>query len=281
MKSKKTKHNKKRNTAFLYEILVRQITKSIVNGESDKKRTAIKLCREFFHKGTPMAIEKRIYDSVLSLGDVSTDISEKVMEEAKKDYDKLDKKEIFNEQTKLINKINKELSQDTYQIFIQNYKDLATVAQILNQELPVKERVLLENEYTKKRTLNEKEEMAPTDSLVYKMFVKSFNEKYGSLLHEQKELITRHALSFSDNGLALKVFLSEELRRLKEAVQESKAFPYIKEDSAMSKRMDSVYGILESFREKEEVDSESISKLLEIQDLVRELKENDSNAIND
>lgn len=280
MKHKKNKHNKKRNTAFLYEILVREITRSIVNGEHGKKKASIKLCREFFQKGTPLSEEKRIYDSLLGLSDISEDIADRILDEAKKDYEKLDKVEIFNEQTKLINQVNKELSPSTFQIFVQNYKDLATVAQILNQELPVKERVLLERKYVNNRAEDAVEDMKPTDSLVYNTFVKSFNEKYGSLLKEQKELVTRHALSFSDNGLSLKVFLNEELTRLKSLILKAKEIEYIKEDTAMNEKMDGVYSILESFREKEVIDQEAISNVLEIQELAKELWEKDNNAIN-
>ena len=38
----KLKHNKKRNTAFLYEILVRQLTKSIIDKNNDEKKMRIK-----------------------------------------------------------------------------------------------------------------------------------------------------------------------------------------------------------------------------------------------
>jgi len=37
---KKLRHNKKRNTAFLYEALVREVTKSVM-GKSDKSKETI------------------------------------------------------------------------------------------------------------------------------------------------------------------------------------------------------------------------------------------------
>ena len=33
----KMKHNKKRNTAFLYEVIIRELTKAIVEGDKNKK----------------------------------------------------------------------------------------------------------------------------------------------------------------------------------------------------------------------------------------------------
>jgi len=278
MKNKKNKHNKKRNTAFLYEILVREITRSIVNEDREKEQIALGICKDFFRKGSTLREEKDIYDSLLSLGGVDNSITEKIMSEAKKDYDRIDKKEIFNEQTKVVNRINKNLSSDTFGLFVQNYKDLATIAQILNRELPAKERVLLENKFLIDKKEDTKEEMEPTDSLVYKMFVDNFNKKYGSLLGEQKDLVMRYALSFSDNGLSLKAFLNEELGRLKKVMVEAKESEHIKDDESMKAKLGEIYSILESFKEKQEIEQQSISKLLEIQELAKELGENKSNA---
>ena len=45
------KHNKKRNTAFLYECLIRELTKAILK-EDKQRQTKVKgLLREFFTKG--------------------------------------------------------------------------------------------------------------------------------------------------------------------------------------------------------------------------------------
>jgi hypothetical protein len=272
MKLKKSKHNKKRNTAFLYEVLVREITRTVVSGDIEKKQRAIKICKEFFRPGSILKKEKEIYDSLLTLEDISADVAEKIVVEAKKDYEIIDKTEIFNEQTKLINKINKELSPGTFNAFVQNYKDLATIAQILNRDLPTKERVLLENNFFSKVEGKQREEMQPTDNLVYKTFVKKFNESYHGLLEEQKSLVTHHALSFSDQGLSLKAYLNEELPRLKTVVRDGMNSQYVKEDELMYEKMQQVCAILESFKDKEEIDQESILKVLEIQELAEEMQ---------
>ncbi len=48
----KRKHNKKRNTAFLFEALVIELTKSLV--ESDRSRTASirEILSQYFHQDT-------------------------------------------------------------------------------------------------------------------------------------------------------------------------------------------------------------------------------------
>ena len=44
--SAKIKHNKKRNTAFLYEVLVRHLTKSVIDNDSEKKRLVASIIKE-------------------------------------------------------------------------------------------------------------------------------------------------------------------------------------------------------------------------------------------
>ena len=42
----KVKHNKKRNTAFLYESLVKELTKAIVRQQEERKGKIIKIIKE-------------------------------------------------------------------------------------------------------------------------------------------------------------------------------------------------------------------------------------------
>ena len=72
------------------------------------------------------------------------------MVEDKKDFDSLDRKNIFNEQTALINRINKALGNKTFSNFIPNYKDLATVGLFLqDSNIGAKKRIMLEDKMVK------------------------------------------------------------------------------------------------------------------------------------
>ena len=46
----KQRHNKKRNTAFLYETLIVELTKSSVRNDTNRKRNVIAILKEFFSK---------------------------------------------------------------------------------------------------------------------------------------------------------------------------------------------------------------------------------------
>jgi hypothetical protein len=83
------KHNKKRNTAFLYECLIRELTKAIIK-EDKKKQIKVKgLLREFFTKGKVLSQELELYKSLLENNKLENDYSRRLMVETKKDYDNL------------------------------------------------------------------------------------------------------------------------------------------------------------------------------------------------
>jgi len=275
-KTPKSKHNKKRNTAFLYEVLIQDIARSVMSGSTKRKEIALNICKEFFSRGSILHKEKELYMTMLQASDVDSKLVEKLLEEAKKEYNKLDVKEIFNMQTKLVNRINKRLTPAVFGNFVSNYKDLATISQILNQSIPVKKRVVLEHAFIQNAGMSTgapKDVMAPTDNLVYKTFVKSYNEKYQDrLLEEQKEVITRFATSFSDNGLSLKIYLNEELVRLKDVLRESLTATVIQEDASMFSKTKEVLAILESYKETKLFDDDLVIQILEIQNLAEEMK---------
>ena len=105
----------------------------------------------------------------------------------------LDKKRLFQEQSALINKINRTLSNKVYKNFVPNYKTIASVYSIFQDALPVKDRVLLEENIVDQMSSSIDQQpqlQQPIDSLTYKTFVGKFNEEYsGSLNEEQKKLL--------------------------------------------------------------------------------------------
>tara|TARA_B100000686_G_C16749412_1_gene951515 strand:+ start:914 stop:1729 length:816 start_codon:yes stop_codon:yes gene_type:complete len=216
------KHNKKRNTAFLYECLIKELTKAIVR--EDKKRQTItkKVLKEFFSKNSELRKELNLYNSLLDSKNLNESFSRRLLEETKKDFYGLNRKKIFNSQTNLINVMNQKLGHQVFSNFIPNYKDIASVGLYFsNNRLGAKKRIMLEENLIKLLGSETKvlTEMKHLDNLEYKTFVNKFNETYERTLRtEQKDLLTNYIVSFSDNGVGLKSFLNEEIGRLKKAV---------------------------------------------------------------
>lgn len=270
---KKIKHNKKRNSVFLYEALMKEITGCILHKDEMRKAVIISLFKEHFHKNSLLRYELEIYQGVLETRGLQRDVAERILIESQKAYSKLDKTDIFNEQTKLVNSINRRLTPGVFSNFVANYKTMATIAQIFNETLPAKDKVILENiliERMCSKNAETEPAMKPLDDLVFKTYIKKFNEKYGNvLLKEQKELLTHYIMAFSDGGTALKFFLNEEIGRIRGLVVETAKKPEFKNDKQLLEMMKKLGGKIEDFKIKK-FDQAMLADLLKIQNFVKE-----------
>jgi hypothetical protein len=268
------KHNKKRNTAFLYECLIKELTKAIVR--EDKKRQFItqRIIKEFFHKKSELRKELILYTSLLESNSLGGGFSKRLLEETKKDFYGLNRKKIFNAQTTLINRINHELDVGVFSNFIPNYKDIASFGLYFqNQRLGAKKRIMLEENLVKflGRKENVLTEMKHLDNLEYRTFVNKFNTAYERTLRtEQKDLLTNYIVSFSDNGLGLKSFLNEEIGRLKCSVQQ-----HIVEGSTSPNKENfkKVKAKLDNYTQMP-INQQMVEEIFYIQDLVAEVSKN-------
>jgi hypothetical protein len=273
------KHNKKRNTAFVYEALIRELTSSIVKNNKNKQTKIVSIMKEHFREGSELTKELNLYKTIYETKDIDKNIAEKIVTEVKSKYTELNKKAVFLEQSSLINKINKTLSRKLFTNFVPNYKSIASVYSIFQEALPIKDRVLLEENIIQQMSQScetKQEDQSPIDNLVYNTFVNKFNEEYSTFLSEsQKTLLSKYVSSFSDNGIELKHYLNEEIGDLKERLEDYKQDPDIKEDESLKQKINQVYSILESYKEKE-IDRDLIEIVLKTQDLIKEIDQNDN-----
>ena len=273
----KLKHNKKRNTAFLYETLIRGLTKAIVEKNKELKDELVSILKEHFEKNSLLYKELKLYKTLCETYDLEPHVAEKLVYEIKREHLNIDKKQLFNEQSVLIKKINTLLSRSSFSNFLPNYKSLATVYQIFNEETPIKKRVLLENALVKKMASKFGEGelgIKPIDNIVYKSFVNRFNSEYSpKLLEEQKKLLNRYVSSFVDNGIELKIFLNEEISRLRQVTETSLNLKDVLDDKTMVEKTKKVLDILESFK-KSKIDKKLVMQVLKIQSLAKEIQSN-------
>jgi hypothetical protein len=264
------KHNKKRNTAFLYECLIKETTRAIVRKDEAKKDVIISIIKENFAKGTPLYNDLQLYKQLLETKNLKTEFATRFIVEVKKDWEALDRKEVFNQQTKLIKQINEALGSDVFGNFVQNYRNLATIGQFFNSSsVTAKNRLVLEDKVKILVMIEEKEQkedkMIHLDKLTYNTFVNKFNETYQhTLRNEQRNLLTNYITSFSDNGLGLKAFMNEELGRIKEEID-------LLTDSPYSGRLQEIKTKLDSYANVP-LTEQIVKEVFYIQDLIAEIK---------
>jgi hypothetical protein len=269
----KIRHNKKRNTAFVYEALIRENTVAILRGDAETQKTIIEIVKRHFSPSTPLKKELECYRSLYENQDLDAETHQKILKECKLQRALISTPELFAAQTALIHEVNKSLSPSIFKNFVPNYKTLATIAQIFSDTTTPKQRVILENqmiaEMQEKRDPSQIAEQI--DNVVYRAFVKKFNDKYeGELLDEQKELLAHYIASFSDNALGLKTFLNEEISRLKDIMSAAPLREYIKEDSDMVEKSKQVLTILDSYAQAG-MNEKMLTTILKTQKLAKEM----------
>jgi len=275
-----SKHNKKRNTAFIYEALVREVVKQSIAKNIEKRNLAISLLKEFFNKNTLLYKDLQLYKSILETKETKEKIAFKILVEAKNVKTNINKKMLFMEQSKIIKKINKELSPEVFMNYIPTYKYLASIGMFFGDNLNPKQKVLLEEKILEYMTIaenkNNLKEEKKLDNLVVKSFVKRFNDTYNNkLLKEQKELIS-HFINSADpeRRIEFQLYVDREIDRLKYVLIENKDSSDVTKDEYIKIKFNEILLFLKNSHQQK-LNESFILKIAQIQELAKEIQTND------
>jgi len=269
----KIKHNKKRNTAFLFEALLREITKATIHGDKKRKNIALKIIKEHFSKRNVLYAELQLFKNIYESTELDHITAQKILYECRSDYSRLDKREIFKRQSLLIAEVNRKLSSKIYNNFVPSYRSLASIAALFGESTPVKSRVLLEGKLLKEmmRQASPIKQIKEVDNIVFKQFVKNFNKEYGQLLPEQKKTISLYLGSKTQ----LLSYLNEEMGRLVQELQKGIETKEIKSDRIMLENTKKVINVLDDIK-KSEIGESQLVDILKVQKLVNEINSDDN-----
>lgn len=276
----KIRHNKKRNTAFVYEALIREATVAAIKGDVERRDKVFKVIKRHFKNGSILKRDLDCYRSLYEGQNLDQTLSEKIVKEAKIAQRLIDPHGLFKKQSALIDDINKEVSPSVFGNFVPNYKTLASISQIFSGRLSPKRSIVLESQLIS--NMSRKPESTPNqekvDDVVLKTFISKFNDKYGGeLLDEQQQLLSHYISSFADNSVELKMYLNEEISRLKNDIARAKNSPEIKDDKEMAEKADEIIIKLEDFA-NQNINESVLLTVMKTQKLVKEIYSNvDSN----
>ena len=268
----KKRHNKKRNIAFVYEALVREATVAVMRKDAGRRDKVVNILKKHFGQDSLLKRELDCYRSLYENQSLDETTSQKILVEARMHRRAIDPNGLFKQKTELIKDINQDLSPSVFNNFVPNYKSLATISQIFSTKTSPKTRVMMEQQVIAAMSRKPNTEDAPEiDNVIYQSFVKKFNDKYGGeLLDEQKALLAHYISSFSDNALQLKMFLNEEIARLKSELEKAKSTSEIKADSEMLEKTGRVVERLNGFA-KAEINEHLLLTVLNTQSLIKEI----------
>lgn len=272
-----SRHNKKRNTAFIYEALVREVVKQSIKENKDTRNKVIEIIKKHFHQDSALYHDLVFYKTLLETRDTTEKFAVKLLKETLSKRSRLNKARLFKEQSIIISKINKDISKSVFMNYVPSYKHLASLGQLFNDSLKPKAKVLLEEKIVETMISAESQSLPKekqVDRMVINSFVKRFNNTYGnSLLEEQKELLNKF---IAEESSVFKMHIEREISRLKEILEKNKDHEEITKDSLMLSKYNDVLVFLNETH-KHPIDEALILKLTQIQQLANEIHLNDKN----
>jgi hypothetical protein len=218
-------HSKKRNTGLLYEFLVAHISKCLVSGDDSGATDATDLLKESFAKGTELNKEFRIIQSLYKSKFNNEQIALNLISDAKQFNSNINEKTIEKEKRSLVEGISRLNNSFFYDHPVPDYKIFATIQTLLSSwRRPISEgflkrsqyeEVLLEHLTRKEKPVESSqslsEDVPGMNRLVLRLMTGKINEKWSTLIPEQKELIK--SWIFKDES---KTPLPERLNKIKE-----------------------------------------------------------------
>lgn len=225
---KQIKHSKFRNTGFLFELLVRQVTSDILN---NRKGIAEGLLKKYFNSKTELSNELKLYQFIVSERYNNENRAERFVDAVIESRKKLDEKKILKEKYNLIKEIKENYSIDEFlRSQIPNYKVLASIYKIfeyksnevqnydpkdfVNTKYTLVEHLVsknLQNKDINESTITSqlKNEDKEIQILSYNILVDSFNKKYSNLNEKQKSLLKEYINSFTNSDNLISYFKTE------------------------------------------------------------------------
>lgn len=216
-------HSKKRNSALLYDFLVRKISSSLIEGDEKTANRALKILKTSFKPGSELYREFRLINALAAATVSNPSTATSVIQEAKNAVRTHDYGELDREKSLLIRNINHQLNEDSlfYEQSVPQYRILATVQTLVNEwRRPTGdiEKVALYEDVLTNHLLAPKTpevdgglvESSTIDSrLIVKAMTKRLNERYSGVLTPfQRDIVRMYALSTGDHS-SLKTRLSE------------------------------------------------------------------------
>jgi hypothetical protein len=228
-------HNKKRNTALLYEFLVRTISTALVEGDKKKSSTALRILKRHFKPGTQLYKEFRLFNALVKTTVSNDAVSSSIINEARLACRQSNVNQLDREKSLLIRNINHLIQDDNfYDQPIAEYRMYATIQVLLNEwrkqpgtgdieSLATYEDQLRTWLITEKKSPEHlvSEDTPGESRLLMKVMMKKLNEKYSAALNgEQREIIRAYAFSAaSDDQTTIKRKLQEIKSGLLEAIE--------------------------------------------------------------
>jgi len=227
---RKLRHSKYKNTGFLYEMIVRQITADIIGG---RESLAEGILSKYFGKGTELGKELQMYHLILSKRVISEIKAERILDAVLGARKRLSERRLGLEKFELIKEIKNTYDIDKFfRSQVTSYKVLASIYKLFEnatstklyrpKDVFVSKTTIIESiisdssaKVTKIDPLMEafSKEDADTRKLSQYVFLKKFNDKYKSFDSRQKKLLREYINNVSNTN-SLSEYIKSEVPKI-------------------------------------------------------------------
>ena len=283
---KRVKHSKFKNTGIIFELLVRQITLEVLNGDTTEK--AKKIVSEFFSPKTELNKELRLYELLMKEKYNSESRAEKFIDTVNEAHNRIKQTQLHKEKYNLIKKINESFNMDDFLSSpISNYRLLASIYKIFESKkmdnYDIKDVfnskiTLIENITSKPATksINKKDKLVESYKkqdkdlrlLTYKILVETFNKKYSNLNNNQKLLLKEYINNLS-NTTGFKSYVEKAIPSI---IKELKSIKSKIKDKVTQIKLAETISVLSKTKIGKDVSDNHVSSIMMSYELIKELK---------
>ena len=280
----KLKHNKFKNTGILFELLTRQITADIM---SNKESAAVGIVKKYFSKGE-IGKEYKLYQALTKATSLNETKAESIISSTVKLAERLNRTALRKEKYNLIKELKQHYDlEEFFKAKIHNYKAHAAVYNLIEAQISLEfidPSFIIDNKITLLEFLTKQDidkdkvenqvmlEYASQDkatrALISKIMIEKFNEKYSSLIPEQREVLKVYINKIS-NTVSLKEFINENLEDIKNSLE---LLQHKVVDQRTKIKLKELASIIKPLDKTEQVKDEDILNILQFHELIHEIK---------
>lgn len=286
---KKIKHSKFKNTGFIFELLVRQITSEIMSAD---KSIAEKILKEYFNAKKELSKELKLYQYLINEKYNSESKAEQFINTILEARKRLDEKKLMKEKYKLIKEIKEKYNIDEFvKSSVSNYKLLASIyklfevvstneqyepTDIVSSRFTIAENIINTSIQNKDQKIKDAvlEEYKKQDedlrAVSYKLLVESFNNKYKNLSAEQKGLLREYINNINNTG-KLNEYVSNEVSKL---IDNLKSVGSKISDKVTKIKLAETISNIKKIKSVKKIKEQHLSAMMMTYELLAELKNN-------
>lgn len=278
---KKLNHSKFKNTGILFELLVRQIAADTMNNVRSK---SLSLIKNYFKEGTDLYREYMLYKSLIEERFKSAELAHEFINSMVVIRESLDSQKLRKQKFNLIREINSIYDMNTFfQAKVSNYSMYANIYKLF-------EFAVVENpaEITRAKsnllehiTASQKELVVESDEILdkfrtmpkeirlmaSKFAIDTFNDRYKTLLPEQKDLLRVYVNSVNDN-VTIRSLIKTEIPKIRVKLTELSTKVT---DKVTTIKLNEVMNMLNTIQSTTKVRDSHILTLMRYYSLIHEL----------